>query len=224
MLVIRRNVIRRNIAFFACIVLHCSLVAAQGDTRFAPATNGRSVAQTQTRQPQAVPQTRRISQPSDGAESDGSPSQATTGVGGSMLKTVTCLLLVVGLILVLAKFFGKQSGALRLGLPKDAVEVLGRASLDSRQHIYLVRLGAQILVLGSSSGELRTLSEITDPVQVDLLAGACKQQSAMPSTTLMDLFKRTADPTSAAEVNPTPQAKAQFQQKLHDRLSTPLQS
>lgn len=215
----------RIAALLVLLVLHSSPAAGQGDARFAPQPSNRGFGQAQPRQPQSATPTRRISRPTESVAGNGTADQGGSGVGSSMLKTIACLVLVIGLILVLAKLFGRQTGALRLGLPKDAVEVLGRASLDSRQHIYLVRLGAQLLVLGSSSGELRTLSEITDPVQVDLLAGACKQHSSTPSTGFMDVIRRFSSSPSTSESKPAAtKTKDQFQQQLHDRLSTPLKT
>ena len=56
----------------------------------------------------------------------------------------------------------------------------------------LVRLGSKILLLGSSPAGLRTLAEVTDPVDVDFLAGVCRQNDAdgTAAQTFRALFNR----------------------------------
>jgi hypothetical protein len=39
-----------------------------------------------------------------------------------------------------------------------------------------VRCGPKILILGVGPDGIRTLSEITDPVEIDLMAGACRRK------------------------------------------------
>ena len=72
------------------------------------------------------------------------------------------------------------------------IEILGKRRIDSRQSIHLVRLGSQILVLGSTATGLRTLTEVTDPVEVDYLAGLCRHSDAKTSAiqTFRMLFTR----------------------------------
>ncbi len=60
-------------------------------------------------------------------------------------------------------------------LPREAVEVLGRAPLFGREHVYLIRCGNKVLLVCASAGKLETLTEITDPSEVDRLAGICQQ-------------------------------------------------
>jgi hypothetical protein len=78
------------------------------------------------------------------------------------------------MIILGARLWKKHGPLSRAGLPAEAVEVLGRRMLDPRQSIYLVRLGSRILVLGATPSGLSTLSEVTDPLEVDLLAGSCR--------------------------------------------------
>ena len=218
-------------AVFVLAVLSTRATAQSGGSTFP--RNGRTGTPNAIRPSQpatAVPApSRRIPSPTTPITSDGSKDSAS-GSTFSIFKTLAALLLVVTLILICAKFLRKHSPVLKLGLPKDAVEVLGRTSLDPKQHVYLVRLGAQILVLGSSAGELRTLANITDPMQVDLLAGSCKQQAGQhQSHGLADLFRRFTAPT-APEVQPPPNVKpvesadSEFHRKLQDRFTVPATS
>ena len=85
------------------------------------------------------------------------------------------LAVVVGLILVLARLFRRHAPMFSQSLPQEALEILGRRFVDPRQAILLVRIGARILVVGSSANGLNPLGQIDDPVEVDLLAGLCRR-------------------------------------------------
>ncbi len=60
-------------------------------------------------------------------------------------------------------------------VPREAVEVLGRAALVGKQQMHLVRCGNKILLLYASPSGVETLTEITDAEEVDRLAGICQQ-------------------------------------------------
>ena len=74
---------------------------------------------------------------------------------------------------------------------KRRLEILGRRHVDPRQTILLVRIGAGILVVGSSASGLNPLGQIDDPVEVDLLAGLCRRgsQAGAWSTSFFRLLK-----------------------------------
>lgn len=92
----------------------------------------------------------------------------------SIVGVVVSLGLLAG-ALAGAGFWLKRSGhATFRSLPIQALEPMGRRVIGPRQSIQLVRLGGRILVLGVSPDGINTLAEISDPVEVDLLAGACQ--------------------------------------------------
>ncbi|MFQ5733026.1 MAG: flagellar biosynthetic protein FliO [Planctomycetaceae bacterium] len=97
--------------------------------------------------------------------------------GGSYWQTLAVLAGIVVVIVVGAKFLKKHGPLLPGSIPNDALEVLGRRAIDRGQLIYLVRLGSRILIVGSSSSGLQTLGEVTDPVEIDYLAGTCRQST-----------------------------------------------
>ncbi len=101
------------------------------------------------------------------------------------------LAVVVGLILVLARLFRRHAPNFSQSLPQEALEILGRRHVDPRQTILLVRIGARILVVGSSASGLNPLGQIDDPVEVDLLAGLCRRgsQAGAWSTSFFRLLK-----------------------------------
>jgi flagellar biogenesis protein FliO len=91
----------------------------------------------------------------------------------STWTAVGALAFVLGLIGILARLFRKHAPMFQQGLPPEALEILGRRFIDQRQAILLVRIGSRILVVGSSPSGLQPLGEVTDPVEVDLVAGLC---------------------------------------------------
>lgn len=136
------------------------------------------------------------------------------------------LAVVVVLILVLARLFRRHAPLFQQSLPQEALEILGRRCVDPRQTILLVRIGARILVVGSSANGLNPLGQIDDPVEVDLLAGLCRRgpQTGILGTPFFKLLKgasgsRTARPALHSSVEarqtaahrPTPDAATSSQ-------------
>ena len=115
----------------------------------------------------------KLSRPDSSTRTENATRRAANGGWGT---TVSGLSIVLALVGVGAFFLRKQMPRLAGILPGEVIHVLGKRYLDQRQCIQLVRIGNRILVLGSSTQHgLRTLTEITDPVEVDQLAGQCAQ-------------------------------------------------
>ena len=101
-------------------------------------------------------------------ESASSPLQMFVSVGSS-------LLLVLGAFLAVAWCYRKTlSGSAAGGLPKQVLQVMGRTPVSPRQQMVLVRFGSKLLLVSVVQGETRTLSEISDPLEVDRLLGLCE--------------------------------------------------
>lgn len=116
-----------------------------------------------------------------GAAADSARLTRPVGTASTLATGAASLAVVLGLFFVVA-------WALRRGMPRgsallpgDVVEVLGRAPLSGRQFAHLVRCGNKLLLVHLAPGCAETLTEITDPVEVDRLAGMCKQ--AQPQST-----------------------------------------
>lgn len=111
---------------------------------------------------------------------DRSGSAATTQDDGpkigSLWTALTATSFILLLIMGLAKLLKKHVPMGTATLPQEALEVLGKRQLDPRQRIYVVRCGSRILLIGSCADGLTALAEITDPVEVDCLAGLCRQE------------------------------------------------
>ncbi len=100
----------------------------------------------------------------------------------SMATLLGSLGIVLGLFLLVAWIvrWGMPKGA--AALPREAVEVLGRTQLTGRQYVHLVRCGNKMLLVSVTAGGAETLTEITDPAEVDRLAGLCFQTRSGSAT------------------------------------------
>ncbi len=105
-----------------------------------------------------------------GVSSPGVPS-----LGKSLTTVVGSLAVVLTLFFVVVWLTRRKMPKAVATLPEEVVEVLGRAPLASRQYIHLVRIGQKLILLSITPTGTETLTEITDPVEVDRLASLCQQ-------------------------------------------------
>lgn len=125
--------------------------------------------------------------PATAAEPSSRSLPASTSVWGSLIG----LAVVVGVMLVASRWLRVHGPASLRGLPNEAVEALGQRVLSRGIAVHLVRCGSRMLVLGVGPDGVRTLSEITDPVEVDLLAGACRRRDETAGVnTFAQMFSR----------------------------------
>jgi flagellar protein FliO/FliZ len=103
-----------------------------------------------------------------------------------LLETLVTLLGVVVVAVVVLV------GAKRLGVgaPSGPLELVGRLPLDARRAVYLVRVGENVLVLGSSEAGLVKLSEVP---RAELPAPV-----AAPTRSFGEVLRRLATPPRAA--------------------------
>ncbi len=131
--------------------------------------------------------------------------------------TVWPLLFVVGLIVVGAKWLKSRSPCAARSLPIEVFEILGRKAIDPRTSVVLVRCGSRLFVLCQSPHGLQTLAEITDPVEIDCLAGLCR--ATQRDQTLVEIFRAMlhkptgSKPAASTLTNPT------LTNSLDDRLA-----
>lgn len=114
--------------------------------------------------------------------------------------TAGSLCIVLAVILIVAKLMRHRLPLAATSLPREVIEPLGRCQLDAKQSVYLVRCGSQLLVLGSSGAGLCSLAAITDPQEVDRLAGLCRQAGQRSATEAFShIFSRHARSDSLRE-------------------------
>lgn len=123
---------------------------------------------------------------------------------GSVWRTVGALMAVLALFLLGSKLWRKQIPMANFGLPTEAIEILGRKPIEARLSVYLIRCGERILVVGSSTDGMQTLAEVTDPVEVDHLAGICRRTDREHgfAQSLLTLFNRRSSTHIVPEQSP----------------------
>jgi flagellar biogenesis protein FliO len=123
------------------------------------------------------------------APGKGSPLSAMISVAGS-------LAIVLGLFLVVAWAMRKTAPRGSLALPPEVFEILGRAPLGARQQVQLLRCGKKLLLVSITPDGAETLTEVTDPLEVDRLAGICQQAHPKSSTaSFRQVFQQLAPGT-----------------------------
>lgn len=123
------------------------------------------------------------------------------GAASSAMTGVVSLAVVLGLFFAVAWAMRRGMPAGPALLPREAVEVLGRTPLAGRQHAHLVRCGNKVLLVYLNQGAAETLTEITDPVEVDRLVGLCRQAHPQSTTAsfrqILQQIGREKRPTEA---------------------------
>jgi flagellar biogenesis protein FliO len=94
--------------------------------------------------------------------------QSIAAIGGSLAA-------VIGLFLLIVWVLRRASPGAVATLPSDAFEVLGRATLPNRQQAYLLRCGSKLLLVSITATGAETLTEITEPEEVDRMAAMCRR-------------------------------------------------
>lgn len=102
----------------------------------------------------------------------------SSGTVQMFISVVSSLLIVVGLLLGAAWCYRKATPNLTGGLPKQVLQVLGRMPVAPRQQLILMRFGPKLVLMSNLQGEVRTLSEIIDPLEVDRICGLCESSQA----------------------------------------------
>lgn len=114
-----------------------------------------------------------------GSRKDSKQDKSYDGPGGlsSLVTIVGSLALVIGLFLIVAFLMRRATPTANLPLPDEVVEVLGRAPLANRQQVHLLRCGNKLLLVCVTPNGTETLTEITDPAEVDRLAALCRKNN-----------------------------------------------
>lgn len=134
----------------------------------------------------------------------------------SIWPALFCVVLVcggVGLVLYLMKNY--LPGHRQL-FSHPAMEVLGRAHIDQRRYVSLLRVGKRIVVIGVSPDEMRSLSEITDEEEITGIMEVARPKTEMGLNIFQRLFKRHVIETEAAETRAIANEKAS---QLEEQMS-----
>lgn len=101
-------------------------------------------------------------------------SSTATGAGGDgwLLSTLAALGVVIALVFVIRWVLRRGGVVAKASSKGSVVEVLSRSTIAPRSHVLLLRVGPRVLVVSDSQAGMRTLSEVSDPVEVAELLGA----------------------------------------------------
>jgi flagellar biogenesis protein FliO len=94
---------------------------------------------------------------------------------GSLYTILSALAIVIGLLLMFAWLLRRGGKKASGTLPGEVVSVLGRVQLAPRQFAHLLRVGNKLVLVTLTPNGAETLTEVTDPVEVDRLTGLCQQ-------------------------------------------------
>lgn len=86
-------------------------------------------------------------------------------------------------------------------VPTAALELLGQRLLSRGVSVHLLRCGTRVLLVGVGPDGVRTLGEFTDPVEVDLLIGACRQRDTNRNAFAKVFRRATQSATPPASVS-----------------------
>jgi flagellar biogenesis protein FliO len=121
-----------------------------------------------------------------------SSSKSANGLP-SMISIAGSTGLVLGIFLLSVWVFRRRTPQALVRLPGEAFEILGRAPLSGRQQVQLLRCGSRLLLVSITPGGAETLTEITDPLEVDRLSGLCRQsQPGSSSAAFKHIFEQLA--------------------------------
>lgn len=102
--------------------------------------------------------------------------------GRTLTTVVSSLAIVLGLFFVFVWVMRRGAPHAPGALPSEVVQVLGRAALTPRQQMQLVRVGDKLLLVAVSPTGAETLTEVTEPAEVERLAAACEASRAGSAT------------------------------------------
>ena len=155
---------------------------------------------SQSASPDSIP-LRRSSQP------DARPSHSDR-FSGSIWTTAVVLVGICSALVMVSVGLRRRRRSGGGRLPVEAVEVLGRAVVDGRHTISLVRCGARVLVLSMDATTApTTLAEISDPDEVNLLVDLCRLPEGGVAAALGELSPSVvARPDLAGETVQSPES------------------
>ena len=125
---------------------------------------------------------------------------AAPSVTSALGTVVGSLSVVLGLFLVIAWCSRRFAPAGATQLPKEAIELLGRAPLAGRTQAQLLRVGNKLLLVALSPTGMETLTEISDAGEVEHLTALCRRNRPGSSQAAFDqvLNQLASDPRETA--------------------------
>lgn len=134
---------------------------------------------------------------SAGDETSEETQKQRTSSFSSVLTMFSSLLVVIALFFGLMFMLKKANGGNMHELPRDVFQVMGTSRIAGRHSLFLLRLGHKLVLVHAGSGEVQTITEVTDPVEVDRLCGSCEEnQSNSLTQSFKQVLKNVTEGTS----------------------------
>ena len=107
-----------------------------------------------------------------------------------------------GFVWLTRRFGGKRNS----GLPSEVVEVMGHIPFGPKKNLQLIRLGTKLLLLINGPEGTHPIGEITNPEEVEYLAGLCNPQPGRHHESIRRVVNRVQStaqsvPDSLSELN-----------------------
>lgn len=168
----------RRLAISACALTVLTIPSLASDESLIPPSSAIPGPPSAAPQPSVSdfdPPPPSVSLPLRRGSQPGSRSSESSRVSESIWNTAIVLGVICGGLVAVSIGLRRRRRSSGGRLPVEAVEVLGRTAIDGRHAISLVRCGSRVLVLSVDATEgLSTLSEISDPDEVNLLTDLCR--------------------------------------------------
>lgn len=150
---------------------------------------------------------------SDGAGDGKGIGKPSSTAFGSTITMFTSLLIVLALFLGLMLLLKKTRGAQNSELPREVFQVLGTSRLAGRHPLYLLRLGNKLVLVHASSGEVQSITEITDAEEVHRLCGSCEQNQP---NSISESFRQVLKQVTDGKINNAGLADSRFRRSRSD--------
>jgi flagellar biogenesis protein FliO len=127
----------------------------------------------------------RTEQPRNRAPGEQKSSEVISRFGlpsESIYSTLSALVFVLGLFFLGVWAIRRGGKKKSTALPSSVVRVLGRVTLAPKHFAELVRVGNKLVLVSLTPDGPKPITEVTDPDEVDRLAGLCQQMDAKSSS------------------------------------------
>jgi flagellar biogenesis protein FliO len=146
--------------------------------------------------------------------SDGGLRRSARASPTKTISTVfSSLALVLGVFLFLVWLVKRAHPKSAAILPRDVVEVFGRAPITPRQSVHVVRFGSKVLLLAVSPTGIESLAEVDEPAEAERLIGLCQQaQPSSVTNSFRQILAQISNESAArgfVESQPVPSRDAQ---------------
>jgi len=191
----KRKTVLCGFAVFAGMVAVYIFVSARNPASPSPSNSSAKQADSATA---AFDENAPLNANARSADAQSSQDAPSKSLAGTAAELILCLVLVGALIVGLMIFLKKILPGSHRIFDTQAIEVLGKSHLSSKQAIYLARIGPRVLVLGVAEHSISVLSEISDPEEInELKAKSAQGKSESVTGAFMSIFKRKGTEFSA---------------------------